>query len=171
MEFLLFSGCRDTLVNHSKRQKIVPEIPQWELDSGFNPLTILDTFNPSDCFVNFRGVVTQPSACVRAESVVYDNAEYDLENLAFRNPDCFQAGNVHRFYDEWVNCKASDEVLKWIKEGVDGRNFFKHFKGNFKGKFCDSDLPPSMYFPNALNCKEFSDFIVKTLEDRLKMDL
>ena len=39
---------------------------------------------------------------------------------------------------------------------------------NTKDKFYYSDLPPSMYFPNAGNCKEFASFIVKTVKERLR---
>lgn len=34
------------------------------------------------------------------------------------------------------------DVLKWIKHGVDIHEVFHHFKGNFKGKHFDSDIPP-----------------------------
>jgi len=86
-----------------------------------------------------------------------------LEELRFRDPDYFIPDTIHKFYDEWVRCGASDQVLSWIKEGINVNEFFKHFKG----KFYDSDLHPSMYFPNAGNCKEFVSCIVKTLKERL----
>lgn len=45
---------------------------------------------------------------------------------------------------------------------------FKHFKGNFKGKSYNADQPVPSYFPNALNCKDHTQFIVKTLEESIE---
>ena len=44
---------------------------------------------------------------------------------------------------------------------------FRHFKGNFKGHSYDSDLPPTVFFQNATNCKEFGKFISNTLMERI----
>jgi hypothetical protein len=51
---------------------------------------------------------------------------------------------------------------------VDVHQFLKHFKGNFKGKHFDSDIPPSILLPNATVCEGYTKFIAKTLEERLK---
>jgi hypothetical protein len=32
-------------------------------------------------------------------------------------------------------------VLDWLEHGVDVNKFFRHFKGNFKGRNFDSDIP------------------------------
>ena len=31
--------------------------------------------------------------------------------ILIRNPKCFQAGNLHKFLDEWRTIEPSDEVL------------------------------------------------------------
>jgi hypothetical protein len=32
-------------------------------------------------------------------------------------------------------------VLDWLEHGVDVNKFFRHFKGNFKGRLFDSNIP------------------------------
>ena len=51
---------------------------------------------------------------------------------------------------------------------MDVHQFLKHFKGNFKGKHFDSDIPPSILLPNATVCEGYTKFIAKTLAERLK---
>ena len=68
---------------------------------------------------------------------------------------------------QWELIGCPQEVLGWIKDGVDVHPMFRHFKGNFKGHSYDSDLPPPIFFQNAVNCKEFGKFISDTLMDRI----
>lgn len=58
--------------------------------------------------------------------------------------------------------------MNWIKYGVDVHKFFKPYKGNFKGRYLDSALPPCMHFPNAKVCEQVGDFIARTLEERIR---
>lgn len=53
------------------------------------------------------------------------------------------------------------------KNGVDIHDFFNHFKGNFRGKAFDSDLPPKQYLANSVICKQFVDFISAELCNRI----
>ena len=117
--------------------------------------------------MNYRGIGTQPTTHVSAESVAYKEVDFRLEDLAFCDPDYFIAGNVHNFYDQWLQCGASKQVLEWIRNGINVFDFFRHFKGNYRGKAYDSDIPPSIFFPNSEGCKNFVPFIVSTLLDRL----
>ena len=50
----------------------------------------------------------------------------DISNLAFRYPDSFQAGGLHRHVDAWDELLSSSEtfpkaveVLDWIRKKVD----------------------------------------------------
>lgn len=52
---------------------------------------------------------------------------------------------------------------QWVENGVNVKDLIKHFKGNFKGRSYDSDVPPIQYFPNSNNCHQFVDFICKEL--------
>ena len=47
-------------------------------------------------------------------------------------------------------------------------DFFKPFKGDFKGKSYDSQLPPKMFFENNKICNEYEDFISATILERIK---
>ena len=46
--------------------------------------------------------------------------------------------------------------------------FLTSFFGSFKGRHYQSDRPPPAYFRNSPSCKPFTDFLKKTLLDRLR---
>ena len=76
-----------------------------------------------------------------------------LAQLRFRHPDYFQAGSLHNHVDFWEDLSFSTgytcaqvNLLQTIREGVRVDSFFRHFKGNFKGKRHDSAVPP-IFFP------------------------
>lgn len=150
-----------------KKRKFCPVIPDWEFNSGFDPECIVQRVK-DEKWVNYRGENAQPSPCVTAEDVAKKNVKFDLENLRLRDPNNFIPGNLHSCLHEWEKIDAPDNVLEWLKEGVDVKKFFKPFKGNFKGKSYSSDVPPSVYFPNSTSCAQFKDYIVKTLYERLE---
>ena len=54
-------------------------------------------------------------------------------------------------------------MLQIIREGVRVDSFFRHFKGNFKGKSYDSAVPPFSIFPNSPCCHQFTDFVDTTV--------
>ena len=56
-------------------------------------------------------------------------------------------------------------LLQIIREEVKVYDFFRHFKGNFKGRRYDSAVPPVCVFPNSLSCRQFCDFIDSTVLD------
>jgi hypothetical protein len=149
-----------------KKQKIIPDIPKWELESGFDPLFIQRRLREDH--VDYRGVLSQPLTHNSAEGVINNYEEFDLCNLRFRNPNNFIAGSLHNHFVEWEKLSPDKQILEWIKNGVDVHQFLKHFKGNFKGKHFDSDIPPSILLPNATVCEGYTKFIAKTLEERLK---
>ena len=57
--------------------------------------------------------------------------------------------------------------MKWLEDGIDVGEFFRRFKGNFKGRNYDSEIPPRTYFQNAAICKKYSAFISKELCERI----
>ena len=119
-----------------------------------------------------KGTPQLPAHNVRAEQVLSGNNSYDINKLPLRDPDAFVSGGVHNHVDEWRKILSSGvkdkEVLSYIEQGVDFTSFFKHFKGNFKGKSYDSDVSPRQYFPNSSSCKEFTSFIAAELLDLIK---
>jgi hypothetical protein len=70
---------------------------------------------------------------VEVENIVLQD-DFDVENLVFRDPNCFVAGSLS-YISEWKRLGTPPFILDWIEIGVDIFPMFKHFKGNFKGKF------------------------------------
>lgn len=60
---------------------------------------------------------------VRAEEIPKGKF-FSLENLTFKDPDFYIAGNLHKHILEWESLGASEEVLNWLKHGVDVNNYF-----------------------------------------------
>ena len=58
--------------------------------------------------------------------------------------------------------------MSYITDGVKIFQFFTPFKGSFQGKDYCSDTPPRAAFPNSSSCGPFSDFISKTIVDRVR---
>lgn len=125
-------------------------------------------FKIQEHWVNYRGKVLQPPFHVTLAEEVVASDQFDFEALPFRDPEYFQAGNLHKHFNEWKTVEPSEEVLDWLENGVDVTKYFKHFRGNFKGKSYDSDSPPKQYFINSAMCKDHTDFIKSTLLTRLK---
>ena len=46
--------------------------------------------------------------------------------------------------------------------------FFQHFKGDFKGKAYNSDIPPKAIFENSEICGKYEEFISNTLLERIR---
>lgn len=132
-------------------------------------------------WVDWRGDPIQPgeeaaASHIKAGSVarVLDGRQVaDLSELQFRDPNCFSAGELHNHADRW-QAMAGDtpsprqaEVLKWVRRKVSVFEYFRPFNGVFKGQSYHSDRPPSAYLRNNFSCKQFLDFVRKTLLDRL----
>lgn len=98
----------------------------------------------------------------------------DIENLMFRDPSQFCAGELHNnvgYWDEIASRNPSERhntILGWIRNKVSVVPFFQHFTGSFKGNDYDSDRPPPRLFKNNVSCKSFGEFIKETLVGRLK---
>lgn len=135
----------------------------------------------SQKWVDWRGDRIRPSeeataSHIKADSVtrVLDGRQLaDLSELRFRDPNCFSAGELHNHADQW-QAMAGDtpsprqaEVLKWVLQKVSVFEYFRPFNGVFKGKSYNSDRPPSEYFKNNFSCKQFADFVRKTILERL----
>ncbi|KAJ8303085.1 hypothetical protein KUTeg_019481 [Tegillarca granosa] len=133
---------------------------EWEQETNFDSLA-----------VTLGGSVPLPaSRNVTAEEVIEGSKIFDVNSLPLRDPTHFVSGQLHNFYNKCENIVQqnnliANNVLSWIKNGID--DFFKHFKGNYRGKTYDSDIPPVQYFPNASSCKQFYEFVCNELLDRI----
>ena len=88
----------------------------------------------------------------------------DLALLRFYDPSHFRAGNIHGksyIWQKLISNSSCGEVdlLEIIREGVCVEHFFRPFRGNFKGKAYDSDIPPPVVINNSATCARFSQFI------------
>lgn len=98
----------------------------------------------------------------------------DVKWLKFRDPDAFIAGELHNHGSVWDEIAGETpsmkhkEVLNWIHNKVSIFPYFKHFKGTFKGKDYDSDRPPARQFQNNVSCRPFTQFVQRTLLNRLE---
>lgn len=136
------------------------------MKSRFNPVEIERRISID--YVDYRGVISQPLTHNSAEDVINNYEEFDICNLRFRNPNNFTAGSLHNYFSEWEKICTDKQVLEWIKNGVNVTQFFRHFKGNFKGRHYDSDIPPSILLPNAKICESHTQFITDTLIERIR---
>ena len=97
-----------------------------------------------------------------------------VDELLFRDPDHFMAGELHKHAANWAEIAKlapslqQEEVLSWIGNKVSIFPYFRHFKGTFKGERYDSDQPPHRLFKNNVSCKQFGEFVRTTLLSRLK---
>ncbi|XP_069109268.1 uncharacterized protein, partial [Argopecten irradians] len=151
-----------------KRARFEPSIPEWEIGLKFDPSKIAARDLPCR-WVNYRGKALQPPfQHARAEEVA-SGAQFSLADLPFRDPDYFLAGNVCKseYLQFWERINACEEVLDWIKYGVDVSRHFVHFKGDFRGVSYDSDTPPPILLSNSKTCIGYEEFILQSLLERV----
>lgn len=81
------------------------------------------------------------------------NSLADMSRLVFRDPNHFQAGDLHRHTPQWLlllddlNDDHFSEVNDWIANGVNVTSFLDRFKGSYKGKNYECSIPPSCVLP------------------------
>jgi len=97
-----------------------------------------------------------------------------MDELLFRDPDNFVAGELHKHAANWAEIAKlapslhQEEVLSWIGNKVSIFPYFRHFKRTFKVEHYDSNQPPQRLFKNNVSCKQLGGFIRTTLLSRLK---
>ena len=107
------------------------------------------------------------------------SSQHRVEDLTFRDPDHFLAGQLHNHIAAWdhmlsmlgteMGCDQSyADVRSWLNEGVDVTAFLQPYKGKFQGKSYNAAIPPSFYARNPPQGKNHAHFIARTLEERLR---
>ena len=136
----------------------------------FNP--IVDQSSPEESWVILgKGSPQLLAHHARAEQVVRGKEHYDINTLPLRNPDTFVSCGLHNHVNEWRKILSSDErdeVISYIRDGIDITSLFRPFKGNFKGKSYNRDGPPRQYFPNSSTCKQYASFVKSELLSRIQ---
>ena len=110
-----------------------------------------------------------------AESTL-NGAKFDIESLPLRDPGHFISGQLHQNLDKWkeileanvMNDDLKQNIEGWLNQGVDVRDFFSHFKGNFKGRSYDCNEPPTAFFQNNISCKDHESFVCHTLSEKIR---
>lgn len=139
---------------------------------SFDPTTVTVRDKPAWVTLD-TSHIPLPTNFAHAEDVLKDNAPFDVGLLLLRDPDQFVSGQIHNHLDEWkyiLETDINDDkscVLDYLEHGVDVNKFFHHFKGNFKGRNFDSDIPPKVYFQNSASCAKYADFISREYCERI----
>ena len=84
-------------------------------------------------------------------------------DLSFRDPDCFQFGQLRTRIRLWENIlngyEPAKDVLDWVGAWGGCQKFIKPFKGSFMGVKCKSAEPQSRVFKKHYccnsSCKQF----------------
>jgi hypothetical protein len=155
-------------------------IPSWQLEHEFHPVAVISNsvrwvtkekvpIADSGTLLDGNQQIT-PDFC---EKVLHGQEIAYTSLLAFRDPDSFCAGQLHKHVAAWQRITAvapypeASKVVGWIKDGVCVHDFFQPFRGAFKGHDYDSDLPPPVIFDNSVSCQLFAKFISDTILARL----
>ena len=83
----------------------------------------------------------------------------DLALLRFYDPSHFRAGNNHGKSYVWQNLIPNSPC----EEVVRVEHFFRPFRGNFKWKTYDSNIPPLVVIHNSATCAKFTQFVSDTI--------
>ena len=132
---------------------------------------------PKTCYFDPKNVIhrTRCLHWVNCGPVTLAGAGINVICLGVRSrsahPSNFTAGEIYYHLVRWNEIleghKKRDEILSYVKFGVDVCDFFLPFKGNFQGTNYDSAFPPSVKFSNNKSCAGFEDFISDTILERL----
>ena len=156
-------------MKHPKHEVVTPP---WECRASFRPVEAAAERRTQPQWVTLGGGAPLPLEEVpTAEEVLETGVPVPLQSLPLYDPDCFVAGQLKEHVGAWVKLlegiPEGDMILSWLMEGVDVFSFFKHFKGNFKGRTFDHSQPPPIYLKNSDTCAKNPEFVAKALEERL----
>ena len=107
---------------------------------------------------------------------ILNSAKFDIESLPLRDLGRFISGQLHQNLDKWkeiLEANVMNEDLKqkidgWLNQGVDVRDFFSRFQGNFKGRSYDCNEPPTAVFQNNISCRDHESFVCQTLSEKIR---
>ena len=150
-------------------------IPDWEKNVKFDPLGAVCQKRSGEKLVKLECTASDPHSSHKAtdaECVALTDSDFSLSDLRFRDESYFISNNLRNYSDEWESISqctpGGAKVCNWIKEGINVHDFFKSFKGMYKGNYYCSDTPPPAYFANSPVCKNWVGFVSETLEERLQ---
>ena len=110
---------------------------------------------------DWRGVALSGNATPSPslESVSELRIKASVDDVSFRDPDYFAAGEIHNHIPQWEMVLAKypkrEEIIGYLRSGVRVQDFFVPFKGDFQGQHYSSKTPPQALFPNSKSCVGF----------------
>lgn len=111
---------------------------------------------------------------IHTNEQIFVKSYENLTHLSVRNPDQFVSGEIHNHKKEWLRItednadNMSCSIQNWINIGIDVKSFLRPFKGNFKGKSYNNQLPPKQYFQTLQTANTFVPFIRNEIGERLR---
>ena len=119
-------------------------------------------------WVNWKGErssVAAPSSSLEMASK--SSVQASTHDLLFREPDNFTVREIHYHLPRWdvilQGHNKRDDILSYLKIGVDVCDIFLPFKGDIQGTYYDWAFPPNVKFSNNKSCAGFEDFITDTI--------
>ena len=108
----------------------------------------------------------------KISEVMSGSFKASAEHVTFRDPDFFLSAEVHRHYQVWDQISQGyhkrEEVLRYISDGVSILQFMRPFKGDFKGRHYDAEVPPKAILENSSICCRFDNFISESIIERVR---
>jgi ribonuclease HI len=93
-------------------------------------------------------------------------------DVSLPDPDSFTAGSLALYADRWdqicSNTPQGADVRHWARHGVDVRDFFTPFRGEFMGRSYDSLEPPRAVFNNHALSDEHTSFVSGKIAEELR---
>ena len=155
-------------------RRVVPSVmAEGERHAKFYPEGVLHEKHKVE-WVTYQGRTIDPLTQYPTAEViaVTDPPPFSLGSLPFRDPNSFVSGGLSGECSEWekilVDNPKGQVIYQWVRHGVSVSQFFRHFKGNYRGMHYDCDSPPSIMMMNASLCDKYTDFISNTLLDRIR---
>ena len=149
-------------------------IADWELTTSFDPLKACEQLRTKPRWVTLDGTHPKLSADwpTAVEVLSGKRRPGDPNSFPIRDPEFFVAGGLSMCSSSWEELlsefQEADEIIHWIKQGVDITQYFKRFQGSFRGKSYNSAHPPRFYQKNSKSCQAQPNLVARTLEERIR---
>ena len=148
-------------------------VPEWELLSNFRPLEALSQRRNENKWVTLDGTEPRLSAAWPSveDILAGQGKQVDHMKIPLRDPKFFIAHGLRSCGHQWEMLLSgdneSDDILEWIRDGVDVTKLFREFKGNYKGRSYSGSDPQPYYQKNSWSCQHDPSFVARTLEERI----
>ncbi len=142
-------------------------VPHWEMTPDFH-YRVRKAVKPLPKWVTWQGkkTVRHPSDHPRAERVLLFESDLPtMDDLVFRDPKTFSAGELHKHVNEWdkilPDTEMGNKVRDWITNYVDVPGFFQRDESD------KVVVPPPKLMKNSPKCKDHVTFVCNSIVDRV----